>query len=718
MGKKGKGDLSATKAAAKAAKRAKQESKAARAETKKVTKNTKNSTATNGNNNNKNQKNKKGKGKQNAGNGVVFDEGEDLDALLKQFREEWENEHKTTEEKVGQAPSRRANATLTACPLGTDLWLFGGEYFDGDRAMFYPDLFRYTPATVAASNVASADDAIVDHGTWRMYASPTQPGPRSAHQIAATAANGGQLWLFGGEFAGMRMTSFHHYRDLWVFHIATKQWERIDTKVRPSARSGHRMAFWKHFLVLFGGFQDTGARTTYLGDLWIFDTSEYKWHEIKQNDLRKPSSRSGFSLITSTDGVILHGGYCKRYVKGQRTQGVALEDTWLLKMTLGEDGDLFINGSIEWQRRRKIGYAPGPRSGCTMAVWGNRNMGVLFGGVVDTETDEESLESQCFNDLFGYQIAGNGRWISLNLRKPKKKGGRRRRKPAAPIVEQNNNSDDDEENAQNEDEQSEEEPEDDPDDPQKSVPIVRYNTMLAVQRNTLYAYGGIHETAEREYTMDDFHTLDLSKMDRFQCLKACPIDNLEWNESASESGSSDEDEDDSSSSSSEDVEELPEGEEYEAEVVREEDYDPFLQHEELSLDDETLAQLKREREEREELRKRTQTFLGVSKQSNRTEEDVLSTPLPGESLRDFYARSKSYWASVAHEQSQGQSRGKEMRRDGFELAEKKYLELKPVLQEIERIQREAGLDEEEMKAAAAGKSGPGGGTGVDSRNRR
>lgn len=442
--------------------------------------------------------------------------------------------------------------------------------------------------------------------------------------------------------------------------------------------------------------------------------SEYKWHQIAQSELRKPASRSGFSFLPCAEGVILHGGYCKRYVKGQRTQGVALEDTWLLKLTLGEDGDLFHSGTIEWQRRRKIGYTPGPRSGCTMSLWGNRNMGVLFGGVTDVENDEESLESQCFNDLFGYQMAGNGRWISLNLRKPKKKGGRRRRKVApAPVTRQNEDSEQEDEDAV-----VEEESDDDPDDPQKSVPIPRFNTMLAVQRNTLYSYGGIHETADREYTMDDFYTLDLSKMDRYKCLKSCPIDALEWNESESsdEDGGDDSQSDTSSSASEAADDEQPEGEEFQEEVIKEEDYDPLLEE---GLDDETLARLKQEREEREILRKRTQAFLGVSKDtSNRSEQDVLSTPQPGEALRDFYSRTKSYWANVAHEQSAGQSRGKEMRRDGFELAEKRYLELKPVLDEIRRIQREAGLDEEEIKASSGARTGTTGGTGVDSRNRR
>ena len=472
------------------------------------------------------------------------------------------------------------------------------------------------------------------------------------------------------------------------------------------------MVCWKRFLVLFGGFQDTGARTTYLSDLWLFDMSEYKWHEVKQNELRRPAARSGFSFLSTSDGVVLHGGYCKRYVKGQRTQGTALEDTWLLKLTLGEDGDLFQSGSIEWQRRRKIGYAPGPRSGCTMAQWGNRNLGVLFGGVVDTERDEESLESECFNDLYGYQLPGNGRWISLNIKKGKKKGGRRRRKVVIRDERSDGEDSEHEGNDGNDGNEDEEEEEDDPDDPLKSVPIARFNTMLAIQRNTLFCYGGIHETAEREYTMDDFYTLDLSKMDRFHCLKACPIDSLEWKESGSEASDGDDSSDRSSSSDDDNDEQEPEGEEYRVEVIGEDDYD------ELLLDEEALEQLKRERAGREELRKQAQTFLGVSKDTTRSEADVLSTPLPGESLREFYQRSKSYFASLAHEQSQGQARGKEMRRDGFELAERRFQEFKPMLEEIERIQRDAGLDDVEMKAVNRVREDGGGGTGIDSRSRR
>lgn len=48
------------------------------------------------------------------------------------MRREWEEAHTVTEELVEGPPSRRANATLTACPNGNHLWCIGGEFFSDD----------------------------------------------------------------------------------------------------------------------------------------------------------------------------------------------------------------------------------------------------------------------------------------------------------------------------------------------------------------------------------------------------------------------------------------------------------------------------------------------------------------------------------------------------------------------------------------------------------
>ncbi|KAK0542799.1 Kelch repeat-containing protein 3, partial [Tilletia horrida] len=187
--KKGKGGSSVEKARAKAAKKAKQErsadKKAAKSQLKKDSQLL--STAS--------TSKKGGKSSKKGGVGKTIDDIQDLDALLEQFRQSWAAELTVSEEKLSGPPSRRANATFTSCPNGNDLWLIGGEYFDGDRANFYADVYRYSP----------------DKNEWKSYSSPNQPGPRSAHQVVATPQAGGLLWLFGGEFASARMTSFHHY---------------------------------------------------------------------------------------------------------------------------------------------------------------------------------------------------------------------------------------------------------------------------------------------------------------------------------------------------------------------------------------------------------------------------------------------------------------------------------------------------------------------------
>ena len=58
-----------------------------------------------------------------------------------------------------------------------------------------------------------------------------------------------------------------------------------------------------------------------------------------------------------------------------------------------------------------------------MAYWTARQMGVMFGGVVDEEVSEEGLESVFLNDAYGYQTSGHGRWVGLALKRPKKKSG-------------------------------------------------------------------------------------------------------------------------------------------------------------------------------------------------------------------------------------------------------------------------------------------------------
>ena len=57
--------------------------------------------------------------------------------------------------------------------------------------------------------------------------------------------------------------------------------------------------------------------------------------------------------------------------------------------------------TLKWERRKRpsTAYAPPLRCGCTMAFWAAKGMGILFGGVTDEDTHEETLESVFWNDL-------------------------------------------------------------------------------------------------------------------------------------------------------------------------------------------------------------------------------------------------------------------------------------------------------------------------------
>ncbi|KAF5347577.1 hypothetical protein D9756_010671 [Leucocoprinus leucothites] len=689
------------------------------------------------------------------------EDDQDLEAILEKMRKEWEEAHIVTEELVEGPPSRRANATLTPCPNGNHLWCIGGEFFSEDgRAYFYNDVFRYAP----------------EKDEWRKFVSPTCPGPRSAHAVASSPAGGGKLFLFGGEFSSLHQTTFHHYRDFWCFDIATHSWDRIDTKIRPSARSGHRMTTWKHYIILFGGFYDPGVTTRYLNDLWVFDTQEYRWTqaEFRETDL-KPSARSGFSFLPCAEGVILHGGYCKEYAKGKRPVGVMLEDTWLLKFVPSYftffppvESNIFKRITIptaehestsvpakpsknktaqsqivfKWERRKRASdaYAPSLRSGCTMALWnrgsGAGSTGILFGGVTDEDTNEETLESVFHNDLYGYQLSGKGKWISMALKKPKPKGGKKvtradKRKEATRGANRRERDSD-------EDEEEEDDvllpsnviksppgtaiTDRDPDDPNLTLPIPRYNAMLAVLRNSLYIYGGIFEKGSKEYTLDDFYSLQLDKLDRFTCLKESGILIPDGEEESSSDDDDDEEDDDN-----DDEEEMEnEGDDGDEELDEGEDEDDRKKKSHKKkikpAETESIPEAQVEEhiaepvdvEDPDSLRSRANAFMGVSKDATRSPEDVLSTPLPGETLAMFYARSREYWTQKAYGTSD--NRGKELRRDGFGLAEERYAEYKPILEEVEKILAEAGLDEEEMRRGAALGGGPS--ASGQSRNRR
>lgn len=258
----------------------------------------------------------------------------DLDQLLSEFRE-MQTTRTVVREEVVPPPSPRANCTLTAHPTRDELLLFGGERYDGRKNVFYADLFRYS----------------IKRNEWKRVTSPTTPPPRSSHQAVAVNKDSGSIFIFGGEFSSHSQTQFHHYRDFWCLDLATLAWEQVTAKNGPSARSGHRMAYVRDQLIVFGGFFDNLRDVKYYNDCYLFDLSLYKWTRVTpEPGAAVPSPRSGFQLsvdpaggVDGSGAVLLYGGYFKKKVATQ------LFDSHVEKAAVEELSDTGIEHRDLWQ---------------------------------------------------------------------------------------------------------------------------------------------------------------------------------------------------------------------------------------------------------------------------------------------------------------------------------------------------------------------------------
>ncbi|KAL4817286.1 hypothetical protein BDW67DRAFT_33572 [Aspergillus spinulosporus] len=615
----------------------------------------------------------------------------DLDAILAQYAEEQARFLKVTE-VVSGPPSPRSSATVLASPSNrNELLIFGGEYFDGTLATFYNNLFIY----------------LIDRGEWREVTSPNSPLPRSGHAWCRGGNTGG-IYLFGGEFSSPKQGTFYHYNDFWHLEPSTREWSRIETKGKgPPARSGHRMTYFKNYIILFGGFQDTSQQTKYLQDLWIYDCSKYTWYNpVLSAASQKPDPRSSFSFLPHESGAVLYGGYSRvkvtagaggKSVKGgpQRMtmKPMVHQDTWFLRITPpAPEAAPSTPPTVRWERRKKPANPPNPaRAGATMAY--HKGRGIMFGGVHDVELSEEGIDSEFFNTLFAWNTDRN-RFFPLTLRRPKNTSksqqgnqaakSRNRGKATEEELLQNlkalearkgirvDEDDDDNEILPKEDEE--------PAQPEKpaivrfEMPHMRFNAQLAVQEDTLFIFGGTYEKGDREFTFNDMYSIDLGKMDG--------VKEIFYNEPSNWHLLNEADSDDEMDEDDEEGEEEEEAEEEDA----------------MSLDtasaaltettDVTLPSVTRDLEQ-----------LDLEEQGAEPSiQDSRPQPRPFETLREFFSRTSEEWQQILLETLN--ERGvavekniKELRKDAFNMAEEKWWDSREEIMALEDEQEAAGIGE-------------------------
>uniref|UniRef100_A0A8C5IKL0 Kelch domain containing 4 n=1 Tax=Junco hyemalis TaxID=40217 RepID=A0A8C5IKL0_JUNHY len=493
-------------------------------------------------------------------------EEEDLEALIAEFQSLDAKKTQVIESSC-PPPSPRLNCSFCAHPERDELILFGGEYFNGQKTYLYNELYIYN----------------IRKNSWAKLDIPNPPPRRCAHQAAVGPTAGGQLWIFGGEFASPNGEQFYHYKDLWVLHLATKTWEQIKAPGGPSGRSGHRMVACKRQLIIFGGFHESARDFIYYNDVYTFNLDSFTWSKLAPAGMG-PAPRSGCQMIPTPEGnIIIYGGYSKQRIKKDVDKGTLHTDMFLLKAEgTGKEEDRW-----SWSRLSPSGVKPSPRSGFAVAAAPN-NRCLLFGGVQDEE-EEESIEGDFFNDIYFYDI-GKNRWFPAQLKGPKSERRKRRRgrqaeaeaaggeelqlpPPQGPleIVKEVVAEDGTvmtikqvipaaAEDRSGSEEEEEEEEGGAPGQPVEPCP--RSSAMVAVKHGVLYVYGGMFEVGDRQVTLSDLHSIDLHRMDQWKVLLEMDPKTQEWLEESE----SDEEEDD-------DVEGAEGGEEEEEESSEEESED-------------------------------------------------------------------------------------------------------------------------------------------------
>lgn len=475
-------------------------------------------------------------------------EEEDLEALIAEFQSLDAKKTQVVETSC-DSPSSRLHASLCAHPEKDELILLGGEFFNGKKTFLYNDLFFYN----------------IKKNTWVKVDIPNPPPRRCAHQAVVVPQGGGQMWVFGGEFASPDGEQFYHYKDLWVLHLGTRTWEQIKAPGAPSGRSGHRMVLTKRQLLVFGGFHESIRDYIYYNDVHSFNLDTFTWSRLQPSGTA-PCPRSACQMTPTPDGngVIIYGGYSKSRAKKDVDKGTIHSDMFMLRREGREEQEKWT-----WTRLNPSGVKPPPRSGFSLAV-GPGGRALLFGGVCDEE-EEESLEGDFFNDLYLYDINKN-RWFPAQLKggKSEKKKRRRGKKEA-----QADETEEEEKEAaqgpreiikeivaedgtvmtikevitdtQTVEESEEEDEEEEEEEAAAMAPMVepcpRSNAMATVKHSKLYLYGGMFEVGDRQFTLSDLYSLDLHKMDRWEVLVEMDPKTQEWlEESESEDGDEEEEE--------------------------------------------------------------------------------------------------------------------------------------------------------------------------------
>ncbi|KAG5504142.1 hypothetical protein JIQ42_05974 [Leishmania sp. Namibia] len=470
-----------------------------------------------------------------------FNNEEAIEVTLRRIQKQ-EGKVKTVEEVANVAPpTPRVNVVLVPHPeRDSELILFGGEFWNGERTEAYNETYFFN----------------AKRNAWARLSSAINPAPRSSSQGVVYKQF---LILFGGEFVSQSQSQYLHFKDVWRFDCRRSEWEELkNLKGGPSSRSGHRMVLWKRNAVMFGGFYDNAQECRYFDDLWILSSLDGagRWSQVKTAPMTDlPHARSGHSMSVYQDELFVYGGYStQKFNRFKKSEATVHHDLWMITLRQ-EKVDASGEGPLPvWTKVRLGGVPPPIRCGVSCAFKDKRLY--LFGGVVDIESPGGKMVSTFYNDLYVFHMDAKRFYPVVLRRVAKRTTAAGKREHLDDLAAQLSALDlRYGEPSGEEDSSSTSEEDDDGCTGQPALtaasqemkvsyetnrhgqilPHRRMDSAMVVIGNTLYLYGGQFESSKKEITMSDVYTLNLHKLDTYQPLLSQDLSAAVWLGKESES---------------------------------------------------------------------------------------------------------------------------------------------------------------------------------------
>ncbi|GLD96828.1 hypothetical protein PINS_up005511 [Pythium insidiosum] len=260
-------------------------------------------------------------------------------------------------------------------------------------------------------------------------------------------------------------------------------------------------------------------------------------------------------------------------------------------------------------------------------------------------------------------------------------------------------------------------------EPAAPAPCPRINPALIIRGSTLYVYGGVVEDGDREITLDDCWALDLKRLEEWKELLPGTMAEQVWKGEVSETEESSDGEDDSDDDSeNEDSEDADDDDperrakqrgaavERAVEMLKEKrgEGEGDDDDDDDSDDDKTAKKKKSKKSKKSKEKKNDRRAIRAEIEKLQEQlglDDINRTPQMGENLRDFFARTQEFWATeIARRPDtiERQLSVKEIKREGFLLAEERYNELLPVLERLNALEAEQREMEEQYQLKKKG----------------